>query len=343
MPRRGSLALRRRVPAIAALFLFAATKSAHANPPVGASADSLYNVISTVMPGSGIRLELSEGEVAGKFLRNTSDSLFLAVHSQEYPVLLPQVNKLWDRGRSTSQGMLIGAAIGFVGFAVGVSGSSNGDAGGSAVIAGVAGGVAGGFLGSLVGLAVPRWRLRFDSPTSTAYDSTPMADGTLPSEELEKDTARFSTSWTLELLGGFASDDMDTWFGGRIMRVLNGFQLGVEVSGFNKSSYDAIYDVTTTEQLLGVSFLCGPRFRLGGARPYLMVGPSVMREKVEREASDALDAYKEEKTIVGFAAASGVRFGGRRWHLLVEAKYQAMARGYYDDVLGVVGGAGLDF
>lgn len=128
----------------------------------------LYNVVTTIMPGRPIRLGLyREEEFTGHFVSNTADSLTLDLDAGTRALPLSAVNRLWVRGKSTGPGFLIGAAVGSVSLAVLGAASANEGSGadaGSTFVFGLMGAAMGGFVGSMVGLAIPRWRMSYESP-----------------------------------------------------------------------------------------------------------------------------------------------------------------------------------
>jgi len=122
--------------------------------------------------GQQVRLELTGNlRVEGRFALGSDTSVTLVRHDVPTQVRLPDVERLWVRGRATGRGALIGAGVGaLAGILYGLLISEvacepidGGDctAAEVAAVAGLLGGAGGALVGAGVGYAIPIWRLRF--------------------------------------------------------------------------------------------------------------------------------------------------------------------------------------
>jgi len=131
-----------------------------------------FAAVRSLEVGQHVRLDITRsGRLEGQFAVSSDSSLTLVRHNAPTEVRLPDVERLWVRGRATGRGALIGAGVGAVaGVVYGLLISQvacepvdGGDctAAELAAIAGLLGGAGGAVVGAGVGFAVPVWRLRF--------------------------------------------------------------------------------------------------------------------------------------------------------------------------------------
>jgi len=122
--------------------------------------------------GQHVRVDVSQiGRVEGRFLVANGTTLTLARDDVPIQIRLPDIERLWVRGRATRKGAFIGAGVGvLVGIVGGLLISSvacepidGGDctAAEVAAVTGLLGGAGGAVVGAAVGFAIPTWRLRF--------------------------------------------------------------------------------------------------------------------------------------------------------------------------------------
>ncbi len=142
--------------------------------PLGAQGQDAdrEGVIAVLEPGQRVRLDVEGlGRVEGRFLMADEAAITFAVGE---PIRLPDIERLWVRGRSTGRGARIGALVaGGIGIAFGfwLAGEvSYCDAdepepcinkAAGAALGGVVFGAGGAALGAGIGYAIPSWRLRF--------------------------------------------------------------------------------------------------------------------------------------------------------------------------------------
>jgi len=130
-----------------------------------AHAQGMPESVLRLKPNTTLRVEtMSLSRIQGQFLRATNDTLFLSVQKSETVVPLSNMHGLWQRGRATKTGAIIGGIIGAVGFiflAEAVASTSDEPHGDPAAGAGVIGAVGGGLLGGLIGAAIPKWHHRY--------------------------------------------------------------------------------------------------------------------------------------------------------------------------------------
>jgi len=130
-----------------------------------AHAQGMPESVLRLKPNTTLRVEtMSLSRIQGQFLRATNDTLFLSVQKSETVVPLSSMHAVWQRGRATKTGAIIGGLI--VGSAcafIVASGGFNPDetTDDSPVAAGVSGAVLGGLLGGLIGAAIPKWHRRY--------------------------------------------------------------------------------------------------------------------------------------------------------------------------------------
>jgi hypothetical protein len=125
--------------------------------------------VQTLRPGQVLRLDLAHtARVEGLLTLRNDTSLTLAGQDGPIRISLPEIERLWVRGRATRTGALIGAGVGLAagllyGFAISEAACGESDCSRAAVagFVGLLGGAAGTVLGGGVGFALPRWQLRF--------------------------------------------------------------------------------------------------------------------------------------------------------------------------------------
>ena len=83
-----------------------------------AYADSLPETVLRLKPDATVRVEfLSLNRIEGRFLHATTDTLFLSADSAEVSAPLQDIHGMWQRGRATKTGALIGGVVGGIGLA----------------------------------------------------------------------------------------------------------------------------------------------------------------------------------------------------------------------------------
>lgn len=118
-------------------------------------------------PGATLRVETTSlTRIDGRLLRATGDTLFLSAQGSEAVVPLSDLHALWQRGRATKTGAIVGGVVGAVGLTIlfeALSGlSEEPSSSGSTVFWGVAlGGAGGALVGGVIGAAIPRWHRRY--------------------------------------------------------------------------------------------------------------------------------------------------------------------------------------
>lgn len=275
--------------------------------------------------------------VSGRFLGNNADSLFLDAGGETRSVPLADIGRLQVRSRSIKQGLLIGGVAGFGTLAMLYAGQEPEGGGSGVLFVGAMGGILGGFVGSMVGLAVPRWSEEYaaggrESGVGTAAEPpTVEAVPAIADDIGEKGPARVR----LELLGGYdALGKAQGMIGGRMLFMGNPFfHWGVDYSWLPYGH---------SESRAGLSFVFGPAFRWKNLRPFVLLGAGVYSNTYEIWAAGGDRAKMTDHDFVA-QVGPGIRFGVNRFAFLVEAKYQVMAIGEYDDVLVLAGGLSAFF
>ena len=141
---------------------------------VGIQGQSIEQAAATdaITPGDSVRLELSTlVRVEGRFIVADATTLALASGGDAVQVAIPDIERLWVRGRHTRKGAWIGASAGAL---LGVVGGllisrvacepvDGGDctAAEVAAVMGLVGGAGGAALGAGLGSVIPTWRLSF--------------------------------------------------------------------------------------------------------------------------------------------------------------------------------------
>jgi len=132
-----------------------------------ACAESMPESLLRLKPSANLRIETASlKRIDGRFLRATSDTLFLSAQGSEAAMPLRDVRVLWQRGRAVKTGAIVGFVVGAIGTSAlfsAISGlGEDGNNHGSPVVWGIALGGAGGIVvGGLVGAAIPKWHRRF--------------------------------------------------------------------------------------------------------------------------------------------------------------------------------------
>ena len=142
--------------------------------PVGVPAqeNDRSNVAQALRVGQQVRVDATQlGRIEGRLVAASSTTLTLARQNVPTQIGLPDIERLWVRGRATRKGTIIGAGVGtLVGIVGGLLISSlacepidGGDctAAEVAAVTGLIGGAGGAAVGLGVGFAIPVWRLRF--------------------------------------------------------------------------------------------------------------------------------------------------------------------------------------
>ena len=141
---------------------------------VGAAAQDSTRIaaIQALSVGQHVRLAVSQvGRVKGRFVFANETGLTLDDQNLSTQIRLPDVERLWVRGRATGKGALIGAGVGAVvgalyGFLISTVACDPYDGGdctalGLGALTGALGGAGGAVLGAGVGFAIPVWHQRF--------------------------------------------------------------------------------------------------------------------------------------------------------------------------------------
>jgi hypothetical protein len=133
---------------------------------------SRVTALRSLKPGQLLRIEGTPlGRVEGRLLGASGTTLTLSRDSTPTEIRLPDIERLWVRGRATGKGALIGAGVGIVagaayGLLIGSVACEPVDGGDCtsaqvAAVMGLIGGAGGAAVGAGVGYAIPVWRLRF--------------------------------------------------------------------------------------------------------------------------------------------------------------------------------------
>lgn len=117
-------------------------------------------------PKTTLRVEtLSLGRIDGQFLRATADTLSLSVQGSPTLVPLRDVQALWQRGRATKTGAIVGGIVGAIGVSLFVEflrGLADEPSSSDITVAsGVVGGAGGALVGGVIGAAIPKWHRRY--------------------------------------------------------------------------------------------------------------------------------------------------------------------------------------
>jgi hypothetical protein len=140
-----------------------------------AGSGSLHDALTSVQPGTALRVSLEREEVEGRLVSLQGDTLTLDVSGAQRRVPLAEARDVWRRMPATRQGAIVGgitggilgAGLGALFYAVVTQGCDTGtcpdySAAGN-VLAGLlgaaGGGAAGALAGGLIGSAVPAWSL----------------------------------------------------------------------------------------------------------------------------------------------------------------------------------------
>ena len=141
---------------------------------VQAQETSRVNATQALEAGQHVRVDvIGIGRVEGRF--RTVNGLALTLERDDVPVevRLPDIERLWTRGRATRRGALIGAGVGVIsgiviwlGFINALCDGYDQDCAGAevaplAAIGGIVVGGGGAVLGLGIGFAIPTWHLRF--------------------------------------------------------------------------------------------------------------------------------------------------------------------------------------
>jgi len=122
--------------------------------------------------GQQVRVDLTGNrQVEGRLALGSDTSLTLIRHDVPAKVRLPDVERLWVRGRATGRGALLGAGVGTLagvlyGLLISDVACEPVDGGDCstlevAAVAGLLGGAGGAAVGAGIGSVIPIWRLRF--------------------------------------------------------------------------------------------------------------------------------------------------------------------------------------
>ena len=132
----------------------------------------LAAAVRTIDFGEGVRIDAASfGLVEGRFVSANGTALILNSGNEPIQVRLPDIDRLWVRGRATQRGAIFGAGAGVLvgvvgGLLIGSIACEPVDGGDCAklevaAVTGLLGGVGGAAIGVGIGFAVPTWRLRF--------------------------------------------------------------------------------------------------------------------------------------------------------------------------------------
>ena len=140
---------------------------------VGAQAQDagLTSTMQAMTVGQRVRVDVSQvGRLEGRFLVANGATLTLDRDDVPVQLRLPDIERLWVRGRSTRRGALVGALVGVAfGIWIGTEAADVCDIDGepcfttaeAAAVGGLLSGAGGAVVGAGIGFAIPTWRLRF--------------------------------------------------------------------------------------------------------------------------------------------------------------------------------------
>ncbi len=128
-------------------------------------------VVQSLNPGQRIRIRAAALPLLeGSFVRRENSTLLLRQDTVPARIRIPEIERLWVRGRATKTGAIIGGAVGLAaglayGYLIGevICDDPDCQANDAAAIGGLgaAGLISGALVGGAVGAAIPKWRLRF--------------------------------------------------------------------------------------------------------------------------------------------------------------------------------------
>ena len=146
------------------------------SPVARASAQLPPEPIARLKPGTTVRIDGETlGRIEGRFLRATPDSGVVVLQAAERGVPVAAITSLWERGKATKTGAIVGGVVGAAALgtlaSVGcsIARSDDGKVGNEdqfadcAVLGALLGLVGGGALGTGVGALIPKWHLRYRS------------------------------------------------------------------------------------------------------------------------------------------------------------------------------------
>ncbi len=310
--------------------------------------DSLMSAVARLKPDKTIKVHLQGfREVRGVYQSVTEDSVYLVTGGTQKGLALTDVKALWERGRATRTGLLLGGiVVGAGGAVLGAIASAIGgqDEGGSwALIGGGLGLASGAVVGGVIGAGVPKWRLRFRSPN---YVPPPRGEpGYVRQDEEataeEPHAAGQPRIGGVYLQGGYTINTKDGAGGGSVAGRLGLVtQLGSSVTIGPEGGY---YRLGTGEKLWHVSgvfrvgkfknsrYLYGT-FELGMHR-WINDSPTWIPELNEYSGS-----MFGSPTYLGYGFGGGVRFlrGSRPLSFGLEGRWQSnLSRVTYDGPLSI--------
>jgi hypothetical protein len=140
--------------------------------PAHAQSEALVAEVGTIGFGQGVRVDATPfGLLEGRFVSANDTTLFLRSGNEPIEVRLPDIDRLWVRGRSTRRGAILGAGAGVLlgvigGLVIGSIACEPVDGGDCtkaevAAVMGLFGGAGGTVVGVGIGFTIPTWRLRF--------------------------------------------------------------------------------------------------------------------------------------------------------------------------------------
>ena len=164
-PRRGRMRHALTVAMMLILLPLASASSQEPIPPVQSRAVA----VRTLGIGQRVRLDVVQlGRVQGVVFGINESELTLTDDAELKRIALPEIQRLWVRGRATKTGVLVGSVAGLIaglayGFLIGEVACAETDCTRTevAAIVGLVSGAGGAVVGGSIGLVVHKWHLRF--------------------------------------------------------------------------------------------------------------------------------------------------------------------------------------
>jgi hypothetical protein len=135
-----------------------------------ATAQRRHAAIQALRLGQHVRIATPAGQYQGLLTRTDAGAVWITWDSAVTPVRLPEIERLWVRGRATRSGALIGAVAGaaigaaaglFIGTVVCNDPDCQANTAEAVAALGLGGGAAGALAGTIIGRTIPRWHQRF--------------------------------------------------------------------------------------------------------------------------------------------------------------------------------------
>lgn len=134
-----------------------------------AHAEGMPGTLLRLKPNSSLRIETASLQrVEGRFLRTSGDTLVMTSGGAETSAPLSDLHAVWQRGKSTKTGAIVGGVIGCLGLllldasgpALSQDQSGGGDEG-DPVAAFFIGAAGGALVGARIGTAILKWHHRY--------------------------------------------------------------------------------------------------------------------------------------------------------------------------------------